>query len=128
MVAKQVDILELEDVDLMEIGQLKTVIKDLVQRLKLQARSDNADTENDEEVAPKKDREGMKTFISGFRDMNIGKPEPWDGEDEAVFKTWWEKLSAHMSGAGDKVWKKVIKHIGEMDEDDNFEAKETSRT
>ena len=128
MVAKQVEILELEDVDLMEIGQLKTVIKDLIQRLKLQASSDNADTENDEEVAPKKDRKGMKTFISGFRDKNIAKPEPWDGEDEGVFKTWLEKLSAHMSGAGDKVWKKVIKHIGEMDEDDNFEAKETSRT
>ena len=29
-----------------------------------------------------------------------------------------------MAGAGDKVWKKVIKHIGEMDEDDNLEAEE----
>ena len=29
-----------------------------------------------------------------------------------------------MAGAGGKVWKKVIKHIGEMDEDDNFEAEE----
>ena len=65
-------------------------------------------------------REGMQMFISGFRDKNIGKPEPLDGEDEAVFKTWLEKLSAHMAGAGDKVWKKVIKHIGEMDEDDNL--------
>ena len=66
----------------------------------------------------------MKSSISGFRDKNIGKPEPWDGEDEAVFKTWLEKLTAHMAGAGDKVWKKVIKHIGEMDEDDNLEAEE----
>ena len=66
----------------------------------------------------------MQTFISGFRDKNIGKPEPWDGEDEAVFKTWLEKLSAHMAGAGDKVRKKVIKHIGEIDEDDNLEAEE----
>ena len=66
----------------------------------------------------------MQTFISGFRDKNIGKREPWDGEDEAVFKTWLEKLSAHMAEAGGKVWKKVIKHIGEMDEDDNLEAEE----
>ena len=66
----------------------------------------------------------MQTFISGFRDKNIGKLEPWDGEDEAVFKTWLEKLSAHMAGAGDNVWKKVNKHNGEMDEDDNFEAEE----
>ena len=72
----------------MKIGQLKTVIKDLIQRLNLQARSDNAGSENDEDVAPKKDREGMQTFISVFRDKNIGKPEPWDGEDEAVFKIW----------------------------------------
>ena len=76
MVAEQVEILELEDVHLMETGQLKTVIKDLIQHLKLQSRSDNADTENDEEVAPEEDREGMQTFISGFRDKNIGKPEP----------------------------------------------------
>ena len=35
-----------------------------------------------------------------------------------------EKLSAHIAGVGDKVCKKVIKHIGEMDEDDNLEAEE----
>ena len=29
----------------------------------------------------------MQTFIAGFRDKNIGKRDPWDGEDEAVFKT-----------------------------------------
>ena len=62
----------------------------------------------------------MQTFILGFRDKNIGKPEPWDGEDEAVFGTSLEKLSAHVAGAVDKVWKKVIKHIEEMDEDDNL--------
>ena len=51
----------------MEIGQMKTVIKDLIQRLQLQARSDNADTENDEEVAPKQDREDMQN-------VNLGLP------------------------------------------------------
>ena len=51
----------------------------------------------------------MQTCISSCRDKNIGKPEPWDGEDEAAFKMWWETLSAHMARAGDK----VIKHIGE---------------
>ena len=104
MVEEQLEIPELEDVDLTEIGELKTVIKDLVQRVKLQVRSDNADTENDKEVPLQEDREGMQTFISGFRDMNIGKPEPWDGEVEAFFKTWLEKLSAHIRKAGDTVW------------------------
>ena len=66
----------------------------------------------------------MQTFVSDFRDKDIRKPEPWDGEDEVVFKTWLEKLTAQVAGAGDKVWKKVIKHIGEMDEDDNPEAEE----
>ena len=33
MVSEQVEIPEREDVDLMKIGQLKTVIKDLIQRL-----------------------------------------------------------------------------------------------
>ena len=84
---------EAEDVDLMETGQFKTVIKDLTQRPKLQTRSENADTENDEEVASKEDREGMQTFISNSRDKNIGKPEPWECEDEAVFKTWLESCA-----------------------------------
>ena len=67
----------------METGQLKTIIKDLVQRLRPQTRSEFGDTENDKE-----DKEGMKTFISGFRDKNIGKPEPRDGEDEAPRLGW----------------------------------------
>ena len=71
MVAQQVEIPELEDVDLMETGPLKTVIKDLIQRLRSQARSENADTENEKE-----DREGMQTFVSNFRDKDIGKLEP----------------------------------------------------
>ena len=54
---------------------------------------------------------------------NIGKPDPWDGENEAVFKTWLKKLSAHMTGAGDNVWK-FIKHMGKIDEDDNLGAED----
>ena len=110
MVAEQVEIPELEDVDLMEIGQLKTLLKDNIQRLKPTTTPNEADVEDAEEVASKEKREGMQTFISGFRDKN-------NGEDEAVFKTWLEKLSAHMAGAGGEVWKKVIKHIGEAEED-----------
>ena len=86
MVAEQVEILELEDVDLMEIGQLKTLLKDVIQRLKPTTTPNEADVEDAEEVASKETREGMQT--SGFRDKNIGKPEPWNGADEAVFKTW----------------------------------------
>ena len=108
----------------MGVGQLETLLKDIIQRLKPTTTPNEADVEDAEEVASKENREGMQTFISGFRDKNIGSPEPWDGEDEAVFKTWLEKLSAHVAGAGDKVWKKVIKHIGAMDEDDNLEAEE----
>ena len=104
------------------------MIKDLIQRLKLHALSDNADTGNDEEVVPKEDREGMQTFISSFRDKNIGKPEPWVGEDEAVFKTWLEKLTAHMAGAVDKVWKKVIKHIGRWTKMTTSKQRKTLRT
>ena len=44
----------------------------------------------------------MQTFISGFRDKNIVKTWAQDGEDEPVFKTWLEKLSAHVVGTGDK--------------------------
>ena len=39
-------------------------------------------------------------------------------------KLGWKSSRRTMAGAADKVWKKVIKHIGEMDEDDNLEAEE----
>ena len=47
---------------------------------------EEADAEDAEGIAPKEDENGMQTRISSFRDKNIGKPEPWDGEDEATFK------------------------------------------
>ena len=100
MVTEKVEILG--DVDLIEIGQLKTLLKDIIQRLKPTTTPNKADVENAEEVASKENTEGMQTFISGFRDKNFGNPEPWDGEDEPVFRTWLEKLSAHVEGVGDK--------------------------
>ena len=68
MVAEQVEIPELKDV-----GQLKTLLKDIIQRLKPTTTPNEADVEDAEEVASKENREGKQTFISGFRDKNIGK-------------------------------------------------------
>ena len=124
MAAEQVTIPDPEDVELMEPEQLRTMLKDIIQFLKPKPTPKEAAAEDAEGIASKENVNGMQTVISSFRDKNIGKPEPWDGEDEATFKMWSEKLSAHMAGAGDKVWKKVIKYIGDMDEDDNLEAED----
>ena len=75
-------------------------------------------------IAPKVDRQGIQTYIWSFRDKNIGRPEPCDGEHEATFKMWSEKLGAH-GGNGRQVWKDVIiKHIGETDEDGSLEEQD----
>ena len=66
MAAEQVEIPELEDVDLMEIGQLKTLLKDTIQRLKPTTTPNEADVEDAEEVASKENREGMQTFHIGL--------------------------------------------------------------
>ena len=93
----------------MEPAQLKTLLKEITQRLKPTTTPDEADAVD---AVEKDDRRGLRTCISGFRDMSIGKPQPWDGEHEATFKKWSEMLSSHMAGAGDKVWTKALKHRG----------------
>ena len=83
MVAEQVKIPDPEDVELMEPEQLRTLLKDIIQSLKPKPTPEEADAEDAEGIAPKEDENGMQTRISSFRDKNIDKPEPWDGEDEA---------------------------------------------
>ena len=70
----------------------------------------------------------MQTCLLSFRDNSVGKPEPWVGEDETTFKMWSEKFSVHMAGAGDKVCEEVLKHIGDMAEDDGEEEEDIEST
>jgi hypothetical protein len=44
----------------------------------------------------------------------VGKPSPWDGETEADFKTWDEKLVMFMSTVFDKDWRKVFKKLSKI--------------
>ena len=122
MVAEQVTFPDMEDVELMEADQLRDVLKQLIKQLSQNGSSGEGDGQG---VDDKKfDENGQQTKVNGFKDKNISKPDPWDGEDEAGYKTWLERLIAHMSGAGDKIWKKIIKHIAGLDEDDSLEMDE----
>ena len=41
--------------------------------------------------------------VGGFSGKNTGKPDPWDGDTEQVFKNWSERFTTYMVNAGDKV-------------------------
>lgn len=111
MVAEQVTFPDLDEVELMEPEQLRAALKKIIEKLS-QSSSSNLD-EN-----------GQQNKVNNFKDKNISKPDPWDGEDEAGFKTWLERFIAHMSGAGNKIWKKIIRYIADLDEDDDLETDE----
>ncbi len=51
-------------------------------------------------------------------DKFVGKPIPWDGEQEAEFKAWEEKLSMFMSTVFDKSWKKIFKKLNKMEDEE----------
>ena len=83
---------------------------------------------DDIDVATVEDlREAIKKIIKacgtkkvrGFSDKHVGKPVPWDGEQEAEFKTWNEKFTAFMGTAGDKVWRAILKELQKREDDDD---------
>ena len=49
-----------------------------------------------------KDHDDIKRTLYHFDATNVGKPTPWDGENESEFKMWKERLATYMSTAGDK--------------------------
>ena len=118
MVAELVTLPDMEEVDLMETDRMRTLVKQLIEKITQNEKAAEAQEE------AKFDDSGQQNKVNGFRDKNISKPDPWDGEDEAGFKTWSERLTVHMAGAGDKVWKKIIKYVNEMDEEESLENEE----
>ena len=56
--------------------------------------------------------------MTRVRDKFVGKPTPWDGENEADFKAWDEKFVMFMSSVFDKSWKKIFKQLGKMEDEE----------
>ena len=65
----------------------------------------------------------MQTFMSGFRDKNIGKSQGM-AKRRPSSRLGWRSSRRRWREQVTRVRKKVIKYIGEMDEDDNLEAEE----
>ena len=61
---------------------------------------------------------------SNFNSKSMGKPTPWNREDNAEFQTWSERPVSYMGIAGDKIWKSILKYIQDIGEDDGLETKE----
>lgn len=80
MVAERVTIPDMDEIELMEADQMRTLVKQLIERITQSERA-----AEDQEKA-KFDESGQQNKVNGFRDKNISKPDPWDGEDEAGFR------------------------------------------
>ena len=96
MVAEQVFRLPDDfDIDIAEAEELREVLKQVL-----------------------KSKEHGNTSGRKIPDKFVGKPIAWDGEQEAEFKAWEEKLSMFMSTVFDKNWNKIFKQLNKMEDED----------
>ena len=115
----------LEEVQDMQVDQLRATLVELIKAMKDKDLS-QAETvpvgSSDEES-----EQQLKKIMSPFSSKNVSKPTPWDGEAEAEFKGWNEKLTTYMAAASDRTWKVILKTIQELDSDDSLEEPEQVR-
>ena len=57
--------------------------------------------------------------VGGFGGKNTGKADLWDGDTEQEVKIWSEHFRTYMANAGDKVWRKIVKALQVMGDDDD---------
>ena len=153
MVADPAKIPTAEEVELMEEEQLRETLKKLIMKMNSPTASQQGEEQGEDQDTPpglehrtddrpdsvpvtrapadlgyegseKGGEEGVVNKVTAFKDKSLCKPEPWDGEDESQYKAWSERLTSYMAGAGDKVWKKIIRHIGELPEEECLETDE----
>ena len=135
MVADPAAITTAEEVELMEEEQLRETLKKIITKMKSPTASQQGEdqeiplgidhrTDDRPEGVPatrppadlgyegseKGGEEGVVNKVTAFKDKSLCKPEPWDGEDESLYKAWSERLTSYMAGAGDKVWKNHQAH------------------
>ena len=149
MVADPAKIPTAEEVELMEEEQLRETLKNLITKMNSPTASQQGEEQEEEQDTPpglehrtdgqpecvpvtlapvdrqyEGSEEGVVNKVTAFKDKSLCKPEPWDGEEESQYKAWSERLTSYMAGAGDKVWKKIIRHIGELPEEECLESDE----
>ena len=114
-----------------DIGELRTMIKTLREQVKeLKDKEDKHDKEGNKDVNTNNkhvnmsntyDDHGIQPSLRNFDAKSVCKPVPWNGEDEAEFKMWKERLATYMSSAGDKAWRSIFKFINDMDESEDLD-------
>ena len=57
--------------------------------------------------------------VGGFGGKNTSKPDPWDGDTDQEFKIGPNASRGYMANAGDKVWRKILKALQVMRDDDD---------
>ena len=67
------------------------------------------------------DDSGIQQSLRNFDAKSVCKPVPWNGEDEAEFKMWKERLATYMSSGADKAWRSIFKFINDMDESEDLD-------
>ena len=131
-------LLQRDDEDVIDdVSELRELVKQLRLELKtnkelvsdlLDASKEDADKEDKHEKETKVpnmsntyDDHGIQQSLRNFDAKSVCKPVPWNGEDEAEFKMWKERLATYMSSAGDKAWRSIFKFINDMDENEDLD-------
>ena len=88
MVAELKILLSFEE-DLSDLEELRALIKK-IKAVVWKLREKEVDDEQPRSESPKTDEYSEVNAVGGFGGKNTGKPDPWDGDTEQEFKTWWE--------------------------------------
>ena len=106
MAAKLAELLKDVDWDLIDLGGMKEVLRNIANIVQQELTT----------------TEGKQT--GQFHDKHIGKPDPWDGEKEEDFKAWNEKFTTFMANAGEKKWRRILKAIQARGDAEDLEENE----
>ena len=117
MVAELKILLSVEE-DLSDLEELRALIKK-IKAVVWKGREKEVDDEQPRSESPQTAEYSEVNAVGGFGGKNTGKPDPWDGDTEQEFKNWSERFTTYMANAGDKVWRKILKALQVMGDDDD---------
>ena len=108
------------EVDLSDLEELRVLIKK-IKAVVWTGREKEVDDDQPRSESPQTAEYSEVNAVGGFGGKNTGKPDPWDGDTEQEFKNWSERFTTYVANAGDKVWRKILKELQVMgDDDDNL--------
>ena len=114
MVAELKILLSVEE-DLSGLEELRALIKK-IKAVVWKGREKEVDDEQPRSEFPQTAEYSEVNAVGGFGGKNTGIPDPRDGDTEQEFKNWSERFTTYMANAGDKVWRKILKGLDDVND------------